>query len=165
MKATPETIQQTIDQFWQTFPPLWREVRVRLHSVVLEKFDITFDQFHTLRRINHGHDSVSKLANDKRISRPAISRSVDTLVNKGLVTRTTNPDDRRQIALAPSEKGSDLLEKIFEGNRVWMAKQFAEIQNEDLEKIIQAFETLRTVLLTDSEECQINTKYSNHKGN
>jgi DNA-binding MarR family transcriptional regulator len=40
---------------------------------------------------------------------PAVSRSVDALVRAGLVERTQDPDNRRRLALRPTDAGRDLL--------------------------------------------------------
>lgn len=42
-----------------------------------------------------------------------VSRIVDRLFEKGLVNRTENPNDRRQKSVEITEKGLDLLDKMF----------------------------------------------------
>jgi DNA-binding MarR family transcriptional regulator len=42
---------------------------------------------------------------------PAVSRSVDALVRAGLVERTQDPDNRRRLALRPTDAGRDLLNR------------------------------------------------------
>ena len=138
-----ETIQVTIDKFWEVIPPLWRGIRKFIHDQAVDEFRITLSQFHILRHIHTGMDSVSKLAKIGRISRPAISRGVDTLVQKGLVTRETDSDDRRHILLGLTPDGKALLEKLFGNTRSWMTDKMESLTNEEMEQINQAFDALQ----------------------
>jgi len=130
-----ELLKDTIDDFWETFPSLWHSIRARIREVATAEFDITVEQFHILRRIHKGRDSVSKLADAKHISRPAISRAVDIMVNKGLVTRAQDPADRRYVQLALTEEGQTLLDAIFSKNRAWMASRLISLEKSELDAI------------------------------
>ncbi|OGO19796.1 MAG: hypothetical protein A2Z14_08225 [Chloroflexi bacterium RBG_16_48_8] len=144
--TSEEILRRTIEEFWETFPSLWHNIRARIREVATEEFDITVDQFHILRRIHKGRDSVSKLAEAKHISRPAISRSVDVMVNKGLVTRTQVPHDRRHVQLALTDEGNALLEAIFSKNRDWMAGKLAILDETELNTIQVAMQALSKTL-------------------
>jgi DNA-binding MarR family transcriptional regulator len=147
METTSEILQQSIDKFWEVIPPVWRGVRSYIHAQATEQFDITVAQFHILRHICNGRDSVSKLAETGRISRPAISRGVDILVNKGLVTRTTDPVDRRHIQLALTDQGQALLSELFGNTNQWIAEKLAILTDDELEAIIQAGDALSKAFL------------------
>jgi len=136
-------MSQTIDRFWETIPPFWHRVRAHIRQLAAEQFDISVEQFHILRNIRRGRGSVSELAEAKNISRPAISQSVDVLVNKGLITRTTNADDRRQVRLALTDSGNSLLDAIFDNTRQWMTKILSPLSNEELQTLTLAMEFLR----------------------
>jgi DNA-binding MarR family transcriptional regulator len=133
--GTDELLKFTIDEFWETFPSLWHSIRARIREVATEEFNITVEQFHILRRIHKGSDSVSMLAEAKQISRPAISRVVDVMVNKGLVTRNQDPSDRRYVRLSLTDEGNTLLEAIFGKNRDWMAGKLASLEEDELKTI------------------------------
>jgi DNA-binding MarR family transcriptional regulator len=144
MVTKAELASQTIDIFWSTFPGLWHKVRAYVRATAVEQFDITPGQFHTLRRIHSGRNSVSKLADAKHISRAAISRSVEVLVTKGWVTRTTNPDDRRNVVLALTGEGKTLLKSVFNNIGSWMEAQLITLDEGELENINQALLTLKS---------------------
>jgi len=140
MKSYPE--QQAIEKFWEFFPPVWHSVRAHIRHEAAQNFGITVGHFHILRRIRHGTDSVSKLADDRHTSRPAISRSVDVLVNKGLVIRTQNPADRRNVQLTLTEEGQSMMEAVFSNTRQWMAEKLAVLSEDELEAILVAGDAL-----------------------
>jgi DNA-binding MarR family transcriptional regulator len=142
MPNDPYLQNQAIDKFWEFFPPVWHTVRAYIHQQAVENFGITVVQFHILRRIRKGTDSVSKLADDRHTSRPAISRAVDVLVNKGLVLRTENPTDRRNLQLSLTAEGDALLEALFSDTRQWMAARLSILTENDLQSILIAGDAL-----------------------
>lgn len=138
-----DSVQAAIDKFWEFFPPVWHTVRAHIHHEAAENFEITVGQFHILRRIRNGIDSVSKLADDRHTTRPAISRVVDVLVNKGLVTRTPNPDDRRNVQLSLTPEGQELMSVLFSNTRYWMGEKMAGLSEAELEAIFVAGDALK----------------------
>ena len=138
-----EILQKTIDHFWDAFPLVWNSVRGHIRAIAADQFDISVEQFHILRNIRKGVCSVSDLAEVRQISRSAISQTIDTLVNKGLVLRQQNCEDRRHVNLELTSRGSELLNTLFSLNRNWMEEKLAPYQPEDLENIMQALEILK----------------------
>src|SRR5512139_2537797 len=118
--------EQAIDRFWETVPPLWNAVRSHIRATATAKFDITVEQFHVLRYVRRGTNSVSELATAKNISRPAISQAVEVLVKKGLLTRVQSKEDRRCIDLVLTEAGNNLLDTVFKKTRSWMKERMQE---------------------------------------
>ena len=143
--AADALLQQTIDRFWESFPPTWNRIRTNVRGIAVEKFGITVEQFHILRHIRKGHGSVSELAEAKGISRPAISQAVELLVGKGLVTRRQNAEDRRFVQLELTENGEELLSAIFRENRTWMEEKLSTLAPEQMTQIIAALDVLKTV--------------------
>jgi DNA-binding MarR family transcriptional regulator len=139
-----QLVRQTIDRFWETVPPVWNIVRCNVRSIATERFEISVEQFHILRHIRRGIVSISELADVKGISRPAISQAVDLLVDKGLIARQQDKDDRRYVRLALTPSGDELLNKIFQQNRAWMSQKFSSLDPGDLVKIAAALEILRS---------------------
>jgi len=143
--SAKDTLHQTVEFFWETFPPFWHRIRAHIRQVAVEQFDISVEQFHILRHIRHGVGSVSELAKAKKISRPAISQGVDTLVNKGLITRTTDPHDRRHIQLSLTDSGNALLDAIFEDTCQWMMQVLSILSQDELQTLGRAMNSLRKI--------------------
>jgi len=135
-------LQQTVETFWETFPPFWHRVRAHIRQSA-ELHEISVEQFQILRHIRLGQCSVSKLADAKNISRPAISHGVDSLVNKGIIRRTTDTNDRRHIQLTLTDPGNILLDSIFEDTRQWMMQTLTPLSDEELQTLTQAMDFLR----------------------
>lgn len=135
-------LQQTVETFWETFPPFWHRVRAHIRQSA-EHHEISEEQFHILRHIRHGQCSVSELAEAKNISRPAVSQGVDALVNKGIILRVTNANDRRHIQLTLTDSGNALLDSVFEDTRQWMMQTLTPLSDEELQMLTQAMDFLR----------------------
>jgi len=140
-----ENLRQAVETFWETFPPFWHRVRAHIREIAAEQFDISVEQFHILRQIRRGLCSVSELAEAKNISRPATSQAVDLLVNKGLIVRTPDEEDRRHVQLGLTPDGNALLDAIFDNTRQWMMQTLAPLNDEELQTLIQAMNSLEKI--------------------
>src|SRR5512144_2987732 len=94
-EASPDRLKTTIDTVWATLPPVWNRIRENIRSIAEQQYGVSVEQYHILRHIRKGLTSVSELAQVKQISRSAISQAVDVLVERGLISRRQNEQDRR----------------------------------------------------------------------
>jgi MarR family 2-MHQ and catechol resistance regulon transcriptional repressor len=140
--ARQELTQRAIEKFWESFPYVWHSVRARVDKMADDNHGLTMQQFAVLRGIYNGRDSVSELAQKRNISRPAISRAVDNLVNKGYVGRFPTPHDRRYVHLALTEKGQKLLESQKASIQFWMTSKLAALSDDQLLAIISSLDLL-----------------------
>jgi DNA-binding MarR family transcriptional regulator len=140
-----EMLRQTVDLFWESFPPFWQKVRAHIRDVAVDQFGISVEQFHILRHIRRGQGSVSELADAKNISRAAISQAVDILFHRGLIIRTTNETDRRHIQLDLTPEGSTLLDAIFNNTRQWMMNILSPLTVAELKSLTGSMESLKKI--------------------
>jgi len=138
--------QQLIDSFWRTIPPLWYYARSALHRIAYEEFGITSAQFHILKRIFEGKQSVSELSHCMFVSPPNISRAVEELVIRGWAERERDSQDRRNVNLRLSEKGKELLDLIHQKNNQFLSELFAPLNSEEINIIVIAFNQLDKIL-------------------
>lgn len=79
------------------------------------KKNITLQQFNVLRilRGQYPNPASNVMIKERMISStPDISRLVERIVSKGLITRTKNKSDKRAVDLLITEKGLQLLEEL-----------------------------------------------------
>ena len=106
-----------------------RDVAARLHSSAIRLL-------RTLRREDDGSGlsaprlsalsvivfagpmSLAALAAAEQVKPPTMSRIVDALVERGLITRIAKPGDRRSVEIEATEEGRQLLEVGRERRRV-----------------------------------------------
>lgn len=144
--STERLREQAIDRFWETVPPLWNTVRSHIRMAATANFDITVEQFHILRFVRRGSESLSELAAAKNISRPAMSQAVEVLVKKGLLTRMQSSKDRRYVDLALTDAGDQLLDTVFKETRAWMKERMKKMTSSELETISDAMAIMKKML-------------------
>ena len=121
-------------------------IQAHIREVAVEQFNISVDQFHILRLIRRGRNSVSELAEVRDISRPAISQTVDLLVTRGLIFRTTDIQDRRHIKLDLTIDGNSLLDAVFNDTRQWMVEKFALLSADEIQAFTFSMDSLKKVI-------------------
>ncbi len=140
-------LKTTIDEVWSTLPPVWNQIRGNIRSIAVEQHGISVEQFHILRHIRRGLTSVSELAEIRQISRSAVSQAVDVLVERGLIRRRQNAQDRRNIPLELTADGNRLLDAIWEKNRAWMGEKMAGLTPVQLTTLANAMEILASTFM------------------
>lgn len=136
-----------IDKFWESVPPAWRQTRSQIRRNAVEKFKMTEEQFQVLRRICDGSTSVSSLADTSQTSRSAVSKAVESLVRRGLVARSLNQQDRRNLPLALTEEGRRVMDLIYGDAEAWLCSRFARLTVEETKLLLQGLELLRIAFL------------------
>ena len=110
----------------------------------LKKFDITTHQFYILRILNGyypGHVAVNELKDCMPEKKSDTSRLVERMREKGLLTRTTSPNDRRKSNVTITGRGQRLLQQIEKDEENWvgtlkkLSKEEVETLNNLLDKI------------------------------
>ena len=82
--------------------------RARRHGALP---DLSIPQLIALRAIAHGDVRPSDLARHTMVTLPAATSMVDTLVERGLVERARDVQDRRSVCLSITPEGTRLLEE------------------------------------------------------
>lgn len=89
--------------------------------------DCTYAQCHTIIEIaKAGVITLNDLANILKINKSATSRTVDELLNKGMVTRRQDPDDRRYVKIQLTTEGK----KMYAHIEATSHERFALVLNE-----------------------------------
>ena len=91
----------------------------RLHRLYAETIEglstpLSVPQYRILDRVALGVTSLGQLAELARRQPPTISKSVDSLVRQGLLTRAEAATDRRATALSLTPQGAALLREAHE---------------------------------------------------
>jgi len=111
----------------------------------LKPFNLSIQQFNILRILKgrHPEPATVKLLTERMIDKMSnASRLVEKLKQKGLVERSSCPEDRRQVDIAITEKGievvstaSEIAEKEIKNSLTNLTKSEAKQLNELLDKM------------------------------
>jgi DNA-binding MarR family transcriptional regulator len=79
----------------------------------------------TLRK--KGPMSAGDLAAYERVQPPSMTKVLAGLEDKGLVTRDTHPSDKRQVIIALTQAGLDLLDSERRQRDAWLSQRLAQL--------------------------------------
>jgi DNA-binding MarR family transcriptional regulator len=88
--------------------------------------------------------SIKELGTCLTLSLPAASRTIDSLLQRGLVTRTEDPADRRIKRLAITAEGREVLRALEAARMVGVERWAAALTTEQRDALHAALLTLRT---------------------
>lgn len=66
---------------------------------------LTLSSYRILSLVAEGNERSSQIAGRLALARPTISNAVDQLVERGLLQRGANPEDRRAVVLSVTDAG------------------------------------------------------------
>ncbi len=147
MTTSPDVCAQEI---LEVVPLVMRAIRAELrrHRVA----DLSVPQFRTLAFIDRQADaSLSDVAEHIGLTLPSMSKIIDGLVTRKLVTRQTHPTDRRRMTLALTARGQTALESSRAATRACLAEDLAALSDRQCETIVQALNSLRPVFTPHGE--------------
>lgn len=115
--------------------------------------ELTLAQCHPLLEIDlRGQTTLVELAQSLELDKSTLSRTVDALVNKGLVSRTPHPDDRRYTRLTLTDAGKRICADINSRSDAHYRKVFQRIPESEHDEVMKGFTLLaRAMTATDSE--------------
>jgi MarR family transcriptional regulator for hemolysin len=133
----------------ETVPTVMQFIRRHVRS--LRGHELTVPQIRTLYWVGRGaRPTLSEAADYIGLSLPAMSRLVEGLVKKGLMTRTACSNDRRHVRLALTAPGQSALDAAWEGTRARLADVLSALLPEQRRTIQEAMHALRPVFEPDT---------------
>ncbi|MDI6873665.1 MAG: MarR family transcriptional regulator [Actinomycetota bacterium] len=121
--------------------------RFREERVWRRTEDLSLPQFFLLKHLHrHGPARAGQVARGLRVSQGVITRMVDRLVEKGLVSRYRDPEDRRAVLLSLTTRGKRMVARL-ERERLEDIKAFlASLPPREKEDLLELFGRIRNYL-------------------
>ena len=105
----------------------------------IEETGISDTDFRVLEALLHkGPLPVNTIGPKVHLTPGSISVAVDRLLEKGLVSRVENPDDRRVRIVALTKTGKDLIVPIFRKHSAEIGRVFADANPKEI-RILENF--------------------------
>jgi DNA-binding MarR family transcriptional regulator len=105
--------------------------------------EVTLTQYRSLVVLaSRGPQGVAELAEAVSVTPPTASRLCDRLVKKGLVRRRTDRRDRRQVHIALTQPGRDLVDAVTERRRQEIADLLAAVPARTQQSVVAALRQL-----------------------
>lgn len=77
------------------------------------------------------------------VSQPSVSRLVDRMVTRGLVTKCADPDDGRGALVSATEAGADAFRKVAMQHARTIAERMSRLTDDELETLLGLTAKLR----------------------
>ncbi len=131
----------------EAYLALWRTYdRMRaIEDELFAGFELTAQQYNLLRLLRAAHEPVPTLSLAERmVSRaPDITRMIDKLEERKLLTRTRSKKDRRTVLVALSQVGIALLDQIAEPLRECHERQLGHLNDQQLKSLLALLKAAR----------------------
>ncbi len=132
----------------------------RMERVVLSRIKdssycsgVTVNQGHILLCLEGKDDmTLTNLNDELRLDKASLSRTVDTLVKKGLVRRESRSHDRRSQNLGLTEEGRKIVERINRASLDSFGRIFEGLEKDIRERISYDLHALVEAMRTEGGE-------------
>lgn len=126
-------------------------IRDNLHSAEMEPWE--FDVLATLRRSGGTYTLTPKqLVAMTMVGSAAMTHRIDRLVERGLVTRRTDPNSRRQLLISLTEEGQQLIDGVIGGHTDNASEFLGGLSDKDSKTLNRI---LRDLLLSHNDVMEI----------
>ncbi len=105
--------------------------------------ELTMPQVRTLFALLRGGDArMGTLASQLDVSLSSATGLVDRLVEKRLVERWVDPEDRRSVIVRLGAEGQDLVERLLYLRRSWWEERLSGLTDEEIERACDGLRSL-----------------------
>lgn len=137
----PIPSKETARRVLEVVPLIMRTVRTEMRAS--GALNLSVPQFRTLGFVDrHPGTSLSDVAAHIGLTLPAMSKLVDTLFERKLLTRQSYANDRRRITLALTPRGTALLRTAYAATQTALAERLASLSEKERATIIAAMDIL-----------------------
>ncbi len=137
----PASAAQCARQVLEAVPLVMRAIRREMRRQ--RKPGLSVPQFRILVMLNrHQGASLSEVAEHMGLTLPSISKMVDGLVVRDLLTRETDPGDRRRLTLSLTPAGHSSMQTAYAATQTYLAGRLETLAASEREALIQAMAAL-----------------------
>ncbi|CAM4346342.1 MarR family transcriptional regulator [Paenibacillus phoenicis] len=133
--------KQLIERYMAAFFEVSKRLNGQIRDMIQE--DITMEQFQILKYISsRGRCTSTELADAFGVGKSSITAMITRMVDKGLLQRTRDQDDRRVVYLTMTEQGQRNYDIVQDQIISTVSKYLVHFEADEVEGFISAFERL-----------------------
>lgn len=91
-------------------------------------------------------DTAGELARIEEVSAPSMTRTVNNLVEAGLVARTPDPEDGRRHLLSLTPEGESMVQRTRASRDDWMVRRLQGLSADEIDTLRAATDILHKVI-------------------
>jgi len=103
---------------------------------------------------NRGATTTGKLATALKVTPTNVTGIVDRLLEKKLITRTVDPDDRRVLLLRTTPQGDELVAELRQNRRERMSELFNRLSEEEASIVAQGLKIMVRAIDSKQDEAR-----------
>ena len=103
---------------------------------------------------NRGATTTGKLATALKVTPTNVTGIVDRLLEKKLITRTGDPDDRRVLLLRTTPQGDELVAELRQNRRERMSELFNRLSEEEASIVAQGLKIMVRAIDSKQDEAR-----------
>uniref|UniRef100_A0A942SZA4 MarR family transcriptional regulator n=1 Tax=Neobacillus citreus TaxID=2833578 RepID=A0A942SZA4_9BACI len=101
-------------------------------------------QFSALARLyRDGAMTLADLSRQDGVTPPSMTKTVNALVERGLVSKDLHGDDRRKVLIGTTEAGAALVEETRRRRDAWLSPRLADLTPAERTTLADATEIMR----------------------
>ena len=105
-------------------------------------FDLTMPQCRIVLFLSEGPANMSKIASSLGITLPSATGVVDRLVERNLLSRQEDPDDRRLVICSLTEQGRQMSDSLYEADVETLGSLVRSLSAEELRVLLEGMSLL-----------------------
>lgn len=123
---------------------LLKKTYTKCVNLVCKKYELTRIEFDIIMFLanNHEFDTAADIINKKHISKSHVSTAVNSMVNKGLITRTYTKDNRKSVHLIINDSACDIIREGKRAQKKYVKILFEGLSDDDKKYIIKLFKKI-----------------------
>lgn len=90
----------------------------------------------------HGPITLGELAAREQVASPTITKVVNTLHERGFLSKVTDPEDRRFVLVEVTTAAATMLAENRERKNAWLAERLSHLDAEDLRRLDDAADVI-----------------------
>ncbi len=100
--------------------------------------ELTFQQVRVLAYLFEGQQRMGNIANYMGCIMSSATSIIDRLVDKGLVLRSVDPDDRRAVVCGLTDSGRQTMEQFWSIGREKITRLADRLETSELKEVVRA---------------------------
>jgi DNA-binding MarR family transcriptional regulator len=147
------TVELSVDRLDRVMRRLQRDLECCDRALV-SCCGVTVAQSYALLALRElGAATMNEFATEMRLHGTTMTRMVDALIDKGMVERKSDPEDRRVVRVSLSAAGEEVAAQVQESKRGLLSAALADLPANEQNMVLQALERMADMLERLSERC------------
>ena len=150
----PSTATDRAGEIVQALAPLLAQHRHRW-AARCQAHGLSIVGFQVLALLEmHGGMPMTRLADELGVALPNATGIVGRLVERGIVARADDAQDRRRVLVSLTDAGHRLIDEMEEGRRERMSRMFTLMTDEQQRRLLQSVKDLHAAAMRLEAEAE-----------